>query len=102
MNYLIDKVREISPYIVGGAMGAVIHRLRHKMSVWDFIKTIVISMFVSLCVGSLCRDYFNIESENLIFAICGMSGVFSKEILDEMREVISNLSEIVKRKFNKE
>lgn len=100
INVILDIAEKYSPYIVGGSIGAVINRLRTKMSFKDFIASLLISIFVSVSVGIVCKDYFNIEEQNLIFVFCGMSGTFSKIILDEIQEIIGSASEIVKKKFN--
>lgn len=101
---MIDFINEIGKkygfFVVGGAVGAVIHRLRNKMSWKRFLISIVISAFVSLCVGVICLHYFKLE-EPIIHVLCGISGVFSETILDELEEIIKNLSEFVKNKLEK-
>lgn len=99
LDYIIEIIERYSPYIVGGAIGAVIHRLRTQMSLKDFIASIAISIFVSVSVGIVCKDYFAVEQQNVIFVLCGISGTFSKVILDEIQEIISSFSDIFKRKM---
>jgi|SRR6187402_176473 len=104
LAFLVENLRKFSPYIIGGAIGSIIHRLRTNMSFKDFLGSVVISMFVAFCVGILCKDYFGIKEDTIIFVACGVSGTFSKAILDELQELIGNLSDIVKAKLgvNKE
>ena len=85
-------------FVVGGAIGAIIHRLRNKMTFKRFLSSVAISMFVALCTGIVARDYFNLQ-ESIVYVLCGVSGVFSESILDELEENIKNVSVIVKSKF---
>ena len=48
--------------------------------------------------GVVARDYFNLQ-EPIVYVLCGVSGVFSESILDELEENIKNVSVIVKSKF---
>lgn len=98
LEYIIDKIEGYSPYIVGGVIGALIHRLRTQMSFKDFMASIAISIFVSVSVGIVCKDYFQL-TDNLIFVLCGMSGTFSKVILDEVQEILGLASEVFKKRF---
>lgn len=98
LEYLIEKIQGYSPYIVGGAIGALIHRLRTQMTFREFMASIAVSIFVSVSVGIVCKDHFQL-SDNLVFVLCGMSGTFSKAILDEIQEIISSASDIFKKKF---
>lgn len=95
----MDFLKKFSPYLLGGATGAVIHRMRTEMSLWTFVKSVVISIFISICVGILCKDYFKVENENVIFVLCGISGTFSKIILDELEQIIKLASVYVKTKI---
>lgn len=85
-------------FVLGGAIGAIIHRLRKKMTIKKFLASVVISMFVSLCAGISCRHYLKIPEE-LIYVICGLSGVFSEAILDEIESVIHMLPDALKSKL---
>lgn len=90
--------KEYGFFVIGGAIGAIIHRLRNQMSLKRFLASIIISMFVSFCVGVVARDYFQLK-ESLIYVLCGISGVFSNGILDELEEVLKYFSEAAKLKF---
>lgn len=85
-------------FVIGGAIGAVIHRLRNKMSIRRFFASIGISMFVSLSVGVIAKDYFELK-QSIIYVLCGISGVFSNTILDELEEIIKNLSVFINNKL---
>lgn len=96
LTFLKSVGENYGPTIVAGAVGAVIARLRHRMSPRQFIGSVIISIFVSISVGVVAKDYLLIKQESLINILCGISGVFSKTILDELEEIIKNLSDIVK------
>ena len=100
-TFLMDFLKRYSPYIIGGAIGSVIHRMRTEMNLSTFLKSVVISIFISMCVGILCKDYLGIVNENIIFVFCGISGTFSKIILDELEQIIKLASVYVKSKFIK-
>lgn len=87
-------------FILGGAIGSVIHRLRNKMPLKRFISSIIISIFVGLSTGIICRDYFHLQ-ESIAYVLCSISGVFSELILDEIQEIIKKLSNLVYNKLNK-
>ena len=96
ITFLTEIGEKYGPAIVAGSVGAVIARLRKKMSPRQFIGSIIISIFVSISVGVVAKDYLLIKQESLINILCGISGVFSKTILDELEEIIKDLPNIVK------
>ena len=96
ITFLTGIGEKYGPAIVAGSVGAVIARLRKKMSLRQFIGSVIISIFVSISVGVVAKDYLLIKQESLINILCGISGVFSKTILDELEEIIKDLSNIVK------
>ena len=98
MDFLNSIAQKYGLFVVGGAIGAIIHRLRNKMSFKRFLSSVVISMFVALCTGVVARDYFNLQ-ESIVYVLCGISGVFSESILDELEENIKNISVIIKTKL---
>jgi fluoride ion exporter CrcB/FEX len=99
LDFLTDLLKKFSPYIIGGAIGSIIHRLRTEMTTGTFLKSVVVSIFLSICVGLVCKEQFHIENENLIFVFCGMSGTFSKVILDEIEQILKLGSVYVKTKL---
>lgn len=88
LDFIFDFLKRFSPYIIGGAIGSVIHRMRTEMSFITFLKSVVMSIFISICVGIVCKDYLGITNDNIIFVCCGISGTFSKIILDELEQII--------------
>ena len=96
ITFLTGIGEKYGPAIIAGSVGAVIARLRKKMSPRQFIGSVIISIFVSISVGVVAKDYLLIKQESLINILCGISGVFSKTILDELEEMIKDLSNIVK------
>jgi uncharacterized membrane protein len=88
VTFIMDFLKKFSPYIIGGAIGSVIHRMRTEMTFVTFLKSVVMSIFISICVGIVCKDYLQIMNENIIFVCCGISGTFSKIILDELEQII--------------
>lgn len=95
---VVDIAKRYGFFVIGGAVGAVVHRLRSKMSWKRFAGSVVISMFVALCVGIVARDYFSIK-ESVVYAMCGMSGVFSEIILDEIQESLQLLPDWLRTKL---
>jgi uncharacterized membrane protein len=95
----MDFIKKFNPYILGGAIGSVIHRMRTEMSWSAFFKSVVVSIFISICMGIACKDYLKIENENICFAACGLSGVFSKLILDEIEQILKLASVFAKAKL---
>lgn len=85
-------------FILGGALGAIIHRLRNKMSPIRFLKFLFVAIMLALAAGIICRDIFHLP-ETTIYVICGVFGAFSEEILDELEDLITSLSEIIKDKI---
>ena len=96
ITFLTGIGEKYGPAILAGSVGAVIARLRKKMSPRQFIGSVIISIFVSISVGVVAKDYLLIKQESLINILCGISGVFSKTILDELEEIIKDLSNTVK------
>jgi hypothetical protein len=96
---IMDFIKKFNPYILGGAIGSVIHRMRTEMSLTAFLKSVVMSIFISTCVGIACKDYLMIQNENIIFMACGLSGAFSKLILDEIEQILKLASVCAKSKL---
>ena len=99
ITFLAGIGDKYGPAIVAGSVGAVIARLRKRMSVKQFIGSVIISIFVSVSVGAVCKDYLLLQQESLINVLCGVSGVFSKTILDELEEIIRDASIFVRVKL---
>nr|DAE86535.1 MAG TPA: holin [Caudoviricetes sp.] len=88
-------------FIVGGAIGAIIHRMRVRMSPLRFIKFLFVAIVLALAAGIICRDIFHLP-ETTIYVICGVFGAFSEEILDEVEDFIRHASEMVRKKLGME
>lgn len=99
ITIIMDFLKKFSPYIIVGAIGSIIHRMRTEMSFGTFLKSIVMSIFISICVGIVCKDYLEVKNENLIFVCCGISGTFSKIILDELENVVKLSFNYIKNKI---
>ena len=94
MNGLKNSV----PYILVGSIGAIVHRLRTEMTWRTFLSSLFISILVSLSVGVVCQEYTTL-SDDVIFVLCGISGTFSKLLLDELEEIIADLSLYFRERF---
>lgn len=99
INDAVNFLKPYTPYIMGGLVGSVVHRMRNEMSILAFLKSAFIGMFVSVCTGIVAKDYMNVTNENILFMLCGFSGVFSKNILDEIEPIIKVISGFIKNKF---
>ena len=75
-------LKKFAPFLLMGTIGAIVHRLRTDMSIRQFVASVIIAVLVSLSVGVVAQEY-TILSDNIIFILCGVSGTFSKLILDE-------------------
>ena len=95
---LYDFYSKYGFFIIGGAIGAFVHRTRRKMSFIRFLKFLVVAVVVALGVGIIARDYFNIP-ETVTYVLCGIFGAFSEDLLNEIEEFIHSLSEIAKKKL---
>jgi uncharacterized membrane protein len=95
-DMLITFANKYGGFVIGGLVGAIVHRLRNTMSFKKFLSVLFISAFVGFCVGIIMKNYLN-ASDEVIFVVCSISGVFSKDILDEIQEFIQNLSVFAKK-----
>lgn len=78
-----------------GIIGAVVAQAQKKMKWFDFLMSLIVSAFVSWFVGVAVSELFDL-SDKLIYVIVGICGHFSKEVLEEIRELITSISEWVK------
>ncbi|MBE7649308.1 hypothetical protein J2Q11_08720 [Tenacibaculum finnmarkense genomovar finnmarkense] len=95
---LINMVNKYSGYVIGGLIGAIVHRIRNTMSFVTFLGVLFISAFIGFCVGVIMRNYLNATDE-VIFVACSISGVFAKDILTEIQQVIAFISIYIKTKL---
>ena len=64
----------------------------------QFLSSVFIAMLVSLCVGIVCQEYTKLH-EDVIYVLCGISGTFSKLLLDEIEEIIGDASLWFRQRF---
>ena len=97
---IVNMTGKFGLFILGGLIGAIIHRFRNQMSWKRFLSTLVISAFMGFCVGILLKEYLGAKEE-VIFVACSLTGVFSNDILDQLNEIIDYLSTFIKGFLNK-
>ena len=100
MEFLESFARKYGGVVIAGVMGAIIRRIRETMTLIEFLQVIFLGVFVSYCVGVAVEEYFDI-SEHFKYVIGAVSAIYSKEVLDEIKDVISGVSESVKAWINK-
>ncbi len=100
MNQFYEFLARNGWFFVGGLVGAIVHRIKNKMSWKVFLGTLITSGLIGLWTGILVRNYLGVPEE-VSFTICSMAGVFARDILEELGEVVSMLSEYVKSKLFK-
>ena len=93
-----DFFSKYSFFLLAGAIGAAINKLRKAMSWKRFCRSCIIAIFTSLCAGILFLHFFQLPIP-LVNALCGITGIFSEYILDEIAEMIRNASDYLKKKF---
>jgi len=93
-----DFFSKYSFFLLAGAIGAAINKLRKAMSWKRFCRSCIIAIFTSLCAGILFLHFFQLPIP-VVNALCGITGIFSEYILDEIEEMIRNASDYLKKKF---
>lgn len=94
-----DFFSKYSFFLLAGAIGAAINKLRKAMSWKRFCRSCIIAVFTSLCAGILFLHFFQLPIP-VVNALCGITGIFSEYILDEIEEMIRNASDYLKKKFD--
>ena len=98
-TYFYQLINKYGVFVLAGLIGAIVQRLRSQSISWKkFVSTLFISAFVSVSVGIVMRNYFN-APEEVIFVACGISGVFSIDILTEIEQLIKIIAEEIKLRF---
>lgn len=100
MEFLVSLARKYGGIVIAGVVGAIIRRIRETMTLIEFLQVIFLGVFVSYCVSVVVEEYWEI-SENFKYVIGAISAVYSKEVLDEIKDVISGISDTVKSWINK-
>lgn len=86
-------------FVIGGLVGAVVQRMRKRMTWRKFISVAVMGMFVGWIVGTILTEWTNF-GEKVIYSACALSGVFAEDILKEFEKFISRLSEFLSNFIN--
>ncbi|WP_291071644.1 phage holin family protein [Empedobacter sp. UBA5637] len=86
------------PFLIGGFIGALVNRMRKRMTWKKFFASVFTAMFVGWVVGISLSSLFDFQTP-FVYAICSMAGAFSEDLLDEVEKLIDNLSEIIKKKI---
>ncbi|WP_312351235.1 phage holin family protein [Empedobacter sp.] len=87
------------PFLIGGFVGALVNRMRKRMTWKRFLASIFLAMFVGWVVGISLSSLLDLPTP-FVYAICSMAGAFSEDILDETEKLLSNVSELVKNYIN--
>lgn len=86
--------------LIFGFIGGIVAVIRNPEQYENIrFKVILTAGFVGWAFGSILIHYLNL-SPSLIAPICSILGVFSKDILREVEEVIQGISEFIKNKMN--
>lgn len=101
MDIVKDFLSKYGFFIVGGSIGAIVHRLRNKMTFSRFLKFLFIAIIVALSAGIIAKEVFNLN-DSLCYIICGIFGAFSEDILDELEDFIKSWSDIAKKRLGYE
>ena len=100
MEFLENFARKYGGVVIAGVVGAIIRRIRENMTLIEFLQVILLGVFVSYCVGVVVEEYWEI-SEKFKYVIGAISAVYSKEVLDEIKDIIYVISDTVKAWINK-
>ena len=95
MEFLENFARKYGGVVIAGVIGSIIRRIRENMTILEFMQVTLLGVFVSYCVGITVEEYFSI-SEHFKYVVGAVSAIYSKEVLDELKEIISGLSDTVK------
>lgn len=86
-------------FVIGGFLGAVVQRMRRRMTISKFISVAVMGMFVGWIIGSVLTEWTNF-GEKVIYSACALSGVFAEDILKELEKLILKLSDFLSNFIN--
>ncbi len=96
ISFLESQAEKLGiPFLLGGFVGALVNRMRKRMSWKKFFASVFLAMFVGWVVGVSLQSLFNFKTP-FVYAICSMAGAFSEDLLDEVEKLIDNISEIIK------
>lgn len=100
---IIESFKEYGPGgIIGGFIGGVLIQLKTKgEKISSRIINILIAGFIGWVLGRLTTHYLDIPID-IAMVFSSLGGFYSKEITEEIKEIISELSERIKTfKFTK-
>lgn len=86
-------------FVIGGLIGAVVQRMRKRMTIQKFISVAIMGMFVGWIIGSVLTEWTNL-GDKIIYSACALSGVFAEDILKETELLVKRISEIVTTYIN--
>ena len=92
MEFLENLARKYGGIVIAGVAGGIVRRLNQTMSCVEFLQVIFLGIFISYCVGIVVEEYWEV-SENFKYVIGAISAVYSKEILDEIKDFISKIAD---------
>lgn len=112
MKNLIEITKEIYDFVaiygkdygfifcLWGIFGAIVAQAKKRQKWVDFAFSLITSVFVAWIVGVSAEELLNL-SPKVTYCLAGIGGHFSKEVLDELKEVIESLSEYIKKFIDK-
>lgn len=86
-------------FILGGFIGAIVQRMRKRMSISKFISVAVMGMFVGWIIGTVLTEWTNF-GDKIIYSACALSGVFAEDILKEFEKLVIKLSDFISTFIN--
>lgn len=98
LNSMVEFGDKYGIAILIGAISAVIHKIRKNLSAKQFLGSIFISIIVSISISGVCACYFSTMPDTIVHIFCGIGGIFSQDILNELEETIKCLSDYIKMK----
>lgn len=99
-DWINEVARTYGVFAFAGVISASIRRIRNKMTNIRFIAFMITSVFVSVMTALFLMEWFHIGIHGTL-VICAISAHFSDELLDELHETISGISEILKEWIQK-
>lgn len=99
-DWINEIARTYGGFAFAGIVSASIRRIRNKMTNLRFVAFLITSVFVSVMTALFLMEWFNIGIHGTL-VICAISAHFSDELLDEVQEIITGLSEIIKEWISK-
>lgn len=99
-EWINEIAKNYGVFAFTGIVAASIRRIRNKMTNLRFVAFMITSVFVSVITALFLREWFNIGIHGTL-VICAISSHFSDELLDEVQEIITGLSEIIKEWISK-